>query len=74
MNTKKFDAAVIGLGIGKWHLDTYIKSDKINNVFICDFKKEIEKKFLKTSKKIKILYFGVTLRHEMCVLDQDFDS
>jgi len=54
MNTKKFDAAVIGLGIGKWHLDTYIKSDKINNVFICDFKKEIEKKFLKTSNKIKI--------------------
>ena len=67
MNTKKFDAAVIGLGIGKWHLDTYIKSDKINNVFICDLKKEIEKKFLKTSKKIKILSFEEILKKKSIV-------
>ena len=54
---KKIDVAVVGLGVGFWHLDAYLKSKKIENIFICDFDKGLEKRVQKISKKIFISSF-----------------
>ena len=37
MQKKKFNAGVIGLGVGRRHLDVYLKHPAINKVSACDF-------------------------------------
>ena len=64
MNTKKIDVAVIGLGVGRWHLQTYINSKFINKIYICDFNKYLEKKMVKLSKKVSILTFDEILKNK----------
>ena len=49
---KKIDIGIIGLGVGRWHLETYMKSNYVNNIYISDLNKNIDKKFLKISKNI----------------------
>ena len=61
---KKIDVAVVGLGVGYWHLQTYLKSRFINKIFICDLNKNLEKKILQTSKKIFISSFNEILRNK----------
>ena len=36
---KKIDVGIIGLGVGRWHLETYMKSNYINNIYISDLNK-----------------------------------
>ena len=61
---KKIDVAVVGLGVGYWHLQTYLKSRFINKIFICDLNKNLEKKIIRTSKKIFISSFNEILRNK----------
>ena len=61
---KKIDVAVIGLGVGFWHLNAYLKSKNINNIFICDFNKNLEKKIQRISKRIVISTFKNILKND----------
>jgi predicted dehydrogenase len=61
---KKIDVGIIGLGVGQWHLETYMKSNHVKNIFICDFKKNIEKKFFKISKNIYHSSFKEMLKNK----------
>ncbi len=61
---KKIDVAVVGLGVGFWHLRAYIKSKNIKNIFICDFDKSLEKRVKRTSKKIEISSFQNILKND----------
>ena len=51
MNTKKIEVGVIGLGVGRWHLQTYKDSKYVKKIYICDFKKNLEKKNAQSFKK-----------------------
>lgn len=64
MNTKKIEVAVIGLGVGRWHLQTYKNSKYISKIYICDFNKKLEKKMVKDSKKISIAKFDDILKNK----------
>ncbi len=64
MNTKKIEVGVIGLGVGRWHLQTYKDSKYVKKIHICDFNKNLEKKMLKVSKKVSIAKFDDILKNK----------
>ncbi len=61
---KKIDIGIIGLGVGRWHLETYMKSNYVNNIYISDLNKNTEKKFLKISKNIHQSSFKEMLKNK----------
>ena len=53
INKSIINAGVIGLGVGKRHLDTYLSNNKINTVSVCDFNKRKYKDITSSKKNIK---------------------
>ena len=64
MNTEKIEVAVVGLGVGRWHLQTYKDSKYVKKIYICDFNKNLEKKMIKISKKVSIAKFDEILKNK----------
>ena len=45
INTSKINAAVIGLGFGTMHAETYKKNKNCNLIYLCDLNRKYKKKF-----------------------------
>lgn len=51
-NTKKINAGVIGLGVGRRHLEIYLSNKNINSVSVCDLNKSKYKDIISHNKNI----------------------